>query len=465
MYPAGQDEKIGLILGLLEEGNRDKRWLLKEIKKRPNDSLELDGQNLEKMSVYDLLNCCRDQFLTNLVQILKGNDISIPEGIATRTYHWFFSDIVGGSNPKIRTKDQVMKIVILNDIITKSQTFQKRDPSSTIILPTGDGMAIGFSESPEQPVLLTIEIHKAMASYNHSKKGWGKLLLRIGIESGPVYFVKDLEGKDGVWGPGIILTRRIMDLAGDMQIYLGSRAAEELVKINQNYKQMLHYVQTFETNYGEKIPLYNFYGKEFGSKEAPKKKEEHTTKTGNEANFAFNNFLMEIDIKNEKMAAHHSWTWDLVNISKETKSQVFYFLDGQVPKKFGKLNIKITDLRTGKKLQIGKSLDRPLRKEFFVALQKPVKPKGTVKLKLDFDWEMPERMFVYRFSANVKKFNYSCTIPSKVDVKSTILKVDVDSNLKVHVKPPPVVKMQKHDTIISWEKSSIKPREAYQFKW
>ncbi|HUL51701.1 MAG TPA: hypothetical protein VLT10_00340 [Verrucomicrobiae bacterium] len=459
-----KQSQIGLILGLLEEGNRNKRWLVKEIKRQGLDILHSASD--KEMNSYEILNRCPEEIITKLLQTLRGDDIAIPDGIQTKTYHWFFSDIVGGSNPAIRTKDQVRKIVILNDMISASDVFKKRDQKSTIILPTGDGMAIGFADSPEQPVLLSIDIHKALSKYNQSKRGWGKLLLRIGIESGPVYFVKDLEKRDGVWGPGIILTRRIMDLAGDMQIYLGSRSAQELVRANPDYKKMLHFVENFETAYGEKIPLYNMYWEDFGVKNAVKKKEPVKIKTA-ESSFAFEKMSLEIEVTDyKKMTAHHTWVWNLVNVSKETKSEVFYYINGQIPKKFGSLNIRITDLKDGKKLKIAKiSLDRPLRKEFFVALRKQVKPRGNLSLKMEFDWEMPDRMLTYKFPSSVKKFSYVCRLPKQMDVKSTILKTDVDTGQKIHVTPPPVVKMQKENTVISWEKSSIRPREAYQFRW
>ncbi|HMK33101.1 MAG TPA: hypothetical protein VK431_05705 [Nitrosopumilaceae archaeon] len=362
------------------------------------------------------------------------------------------------------------KIVALNDLILQTQTFKKRNVSNTIILPTGDGQAIGFGDSPEKPLLLTIELHKALDKYNESKRGKEKLLLRIGIESGPVYFVKDLEGNDNVWGPGIITTRRVMDLCGDTQIFAGSRIAEELVRKSPKYKEMLHLVENYETKYGEKVALYNVYGEGFGNKSAPLKPKKISAnaqrKVKTSSNFSFNSIEVALEITNAKtMQTHHTWVWDVVNISKEPKSRIFYYLDGQVPKKFTDLNVKIVDGDKNKQEVREVTVDKPYHKEFYVILAKSVLPKQRVKLKLEYDWEEPERLFSYKFLSGAKKFNYSCIIPKEIDLKNRILKLDMGTGFRVHATPPATIKRLDDKTAISWEKSSILPHDAYQFYW
>ena len=458
-------KQIGEVLGLLEETHRDKGWILQEIKKH---GLKISIK--PTMDGYEMLNCCTADFIGDLLNTLKGNDITTPEGVVMKTYHWFFSDIVAGSNPLIPTKAQVSKIVALNDLILQTQTFKKRNVSNTIILPTGDGQAIGFGDSPEKPLLLTIELHKALDKYNESKRGKEKLLLRIGIESGPVYFVKDLEGNDNVWGPGIITTRRVMDLCGDTQIFAGSRIAEELVRKSPKYKEMLHLVENYETKYGEKVALYNVYGEGFGNKSAPLKPKKISAnaqrKVKTSSNFSFNSIEVALEITNAKtMQTHHTWVWDVVNISKEPKSRIFYYLDGQVPKKFTDLNVKIVDGDKNKQEVREVTVDKPYHKEFYVILAKSVLPKQRVKLKLEYDWEEPERLFSYKFLSGAKKFNYSCIIPKEIDLKNRILKLDMGTGFRVHATPPATIKRLDDKTAISWEKSSILPHDAYQFYW
>jgi hypothetical protein len=459
--------QIGEILGLLEETHRSKNWILQEIKKH-----DLKISFKSTMNAFDILNCLTPSSVTQLLSILKGDDIDGFEEtqIKTQIYHWFFTDIVAGSNPSIPTKSQVKKITVLNDLISKTEAFRNRDQNSTIILPTGDGMAIGFSDSPERPLLLSIELHKSLFGYNQTKRGKDNLLIRIGIESGPVYFVHDLEGKDNVWGPGILLTRRVMDLSGDMQIFAATRIAEGLVRISSQYKELLHPVEKFETKYGEELQLYNVYGEGFGSNAAPRKAKTTTANLHRTArasiNFSFNEIQIHLEVTDVKtMQTHHTWLWDIVNISKEPKSKIFYFLDGQAAKDFTDLNVTVAD-ENNNRLKIGDILvNKPYHKEFNVLLDKPVLPKQRIRLRLQYDWEEPDRTFLYKFPSGAKKFSYICTVPKEIDVKNRILKVDIGTGYRVHATPPTTIKRHDDKTVISWEKRNIPTHDAYQFDW
>ena len=460
----GKVQQIGQVLGLLEEARKNKDWILQQLKKH-NLNLPITSG----MNSYEILNLCNIDFINSLYDVMKGNDIVPPTGIKMKVYHWFFSDIVAGSNPSIPTKSQVTKIVVLNELISKISVFQKRDPKSTVILPTGDGMAIGFGDSAENPLLLSIELYKALGKYNQSKKGKDKLLLRVGIESGPVFFVKDLNGKDNVWGPGIILTRRVMDLCGDMQIYAAGRIAEELVRISPEYKEMLHFVENYETKYGEKIPLFNVYGDGFGSKTAPVKAKKSSSIASRKvvaSNFTFNSIEILLDVLDSKtMQTHHTWIWDMVNISKEPKAKISYFLDGQTAKDFAGIHVKVTDDK-GQRLEIGDiSVNKPYHKEFFVILDKPIMPKQKLLIKLQYDWEETDRAFLYKFPSGTKKFSYTCTLPKDLTLKSRILKTDLGTGHKIHATPPAIIKRLDDKTIITWGKSGIMPSDAYIFQW
>ena len=143
---ARKEKQIGEILGLLEETHRGKDWILRELKQR---GIQIATKS--SMDIYHILEYCDDNVIDKLLKTLKGEDITTPGGVQMKTYYWFFSDIVAGSNPSIPTKAQVSKIAALNDLVSQTQEFQKRDLGKTIILPTGDGQAIGFEDSPESP--------------------------------------------------------------------------------------------------------------------------------------------------------------------------------------------------------------------------------------------------------------------------------------------------------------------------
>jgi len=458
---------IGEILGILDETNRGKDWLLEEIKKH-----HLKIPIKVTMNSFEILKLCPEEFVSQIVRALKGEDIEGFEDLKTltRTYHWFFTDIVAGSNPTIPTKDQVRKIVVLNELITRTSAFSNRDPQSTVILPTGDGMAIGFADSPEKPLRMAIEVHKFLNKYNENKRGKEKLLLRIGIDMGPVYVVKDLNGKDNVWGPGIIMTRRVMDSAGDMQILISERIANDVKVLSPEYNEIIHPIGEYVIKHGETLKLYNVYGEGFGNKVILRKNKvqkislEKSIRNVN--NFAFNKIDVIIEIKNlDTMMARHAWVWEVVNVSKEPKDQIFYYLDGDTPRDFADMNVTITD-DLGNNLEIlSVNVNKPYHKEFIVQMRRPIKPKQKRTLRMEYDWEEPLRTYFYRFASNCKKFRYSCTVPKGLEIKNRILKVETETGYKIHATPPATVKHLDNITTITWEKENLRAYEAFQFDW
>jgi len=456
--------QIAEILGLIDETNRGKQWLVEQLKKH-KISLKNTINN------YEILKECPDDFLSQMLRSLKGEDIAGFEDIKTmtKTYHWFFTDIVAGSNPTIPTKNQVKKIIVLNELLLRTETFSKRDPQTTVALPTGDGYAIGFSDSPEKPIHLAMELHKALNRYNESQRGLEKLLIRVGIDMGPVYVIKDINNMDNVWGPGIILTRRVMDLAGDMNIFASARIAEDVLKLSAEYKKMLHPIGSYHIKHGEELQLFNIYGEGFGNKVAPRLKKVKTVTLDQSMrsihNFKFETIEIALDVTDVKtMLTHHTWSWILRNVSKEPKDQIFYRLDGDSPKDFAEMNVKISD-DSGKQHEIQSlSVNKPYHKEFVVKLP-PILPKKTKSIKLQYDWEEPEKTFVFRTPSECKQFTYLFSIPKGADIKIRVLKVDMDSGLKILADPAPTVKHLEDKTIVSWSKQNLKAYDAYQFQW
>jgi len=467
--PQKQLEKINNIaeiLSKLEEVHLGKEWLLQEMRKH---SLKISYK--ATMSSIEILKLCPDGFISKILRALKGEDIEDFEEVTTmtRTYHWFFTDIVGGSNPKIPTKDQVRKIIVLNELIARVDIFKNKD-TSTVILPTGDGMAIGFQDSPEKPLRLAIELHKFLNKYNEMRKGKEKLLIRVGIDMGPVYVIKDLNQKENVWGPGIILTRRVMDLAGDMNILASARIADELRRLSLEYKAILHPIGDYAIKHGEELLLYNCYGDDFGNKTSPKKykiptaTEEDIIKPS--FNFSFNNIDIMLEVRDLKsMLTHHSWVWDMTNISKEPKDQVFYRIDGDVPREFKDLNLQVSDDKGNRFEILSVGVDKPLQKEFIVKLKNPIQVKQKKKIKLEYDWEEPDRFFGYRFASDCKEFSYMMTIPKGIELKNRVLRTDPETGYKIHASPPPQIKFLDEMTVMRWAKSNLKAHDSYEFYW
>ena len=165
-------------------------------------------------------------------------------------------------------------------MITSCDIFTKASNDKKIVLPTGDGMAIGFLLNPELPLKLSIQLHQKLRSYNHSKKSNEDLIsVRIGISSGPIFIVSDINGNQNVWGPGIIVARRVMDLGDNMHILLADPLADQLIALKDEYRTIIKPLTNYEIKHGQKITLYSAYSEEFGNPNLPTKVNASISKT------------------------------------------------------------------------------------------------------------------------------------------------------------------------------------------
>jgi KaiC/GvpD/RAD55 family RecA-like ATPase len=196
-------------------------------------------------------------------------EIGLPSEVVN--VNFFFIDIVSLSDPSLSVKKQIEKIGILNKIIGSCETYFKTPKEKKIILPTGDGMAIGFLASPESPFQLSIELHRKLRIYNRGKSNEDIMGVRIGLSSGPVFIVNDISNNQNVWGPGIILARRVMDIGDNFHILLADRLAEELIGLKDEYRSTIKYVADYQIKHGQRIKLYSAFSKEFGNPQQPSK--------------------------------------------------------------------------------------------------------------------------------------------------------------------------------------------------
>jgi archaellum biogenesis ATPase FlaH len=191
-----------------------------------------------------------------------------PSGVIDASF--FFVDVVGLSDPALSVRRQIEKIEALNDMIGHCETFKKA--SDKRVLPTGDGMAIGFMLSPESPLQLGIELHQALKKYNtHTNKEDGSFLdVRIGLASGSVFIVNDVNSNQNIWGPGIIFARRVMDVGDGGHILLAGPLAESLIALDDKYRGMINLLGDYQVKHGQIIKIYSAYsGNEFGNSATP----------------------------------------------------------------------------------------------------------------------------------------------------------------------------------------------------
>src|SRR2546430_859403 len=186
----------------------------------------------------------------------------IKKKIELEVVHVLFLDIVGYS--KRLTNEQQTLIDQLNQVVRSSEEFQSAEAEGRLIkIPTGDGMALVFYKSPAQPVECALEISRALKTYP-------ELRVRMGVHSGPVSAVTDLNDRTNAAGIGINFAQRVMDCGDAGHILLSQRVAEDLAQYGQ-WQPQLHDLGEVEVKHGVRVHLFNLYNKEVGNPGVPEK--------------------------------------------------------------------------------------------------------------------------------------------------------------------------------------------------
>src|SRR6266550_3504012 len=176
--------------------------------------------------------------------------------------HVLFIDIVGYS--KFLINEQCEQIQKLREIVRATEQFRLAEAEGKLLrLPTGDGGALVFRNSPEAPALCALEISEALR--NHPE-----LCVRMGIHSGPVNQVTDLNEQANIAGAGINIAQRVMDCGDRGHILLSQRVADDLAHYRQ-WQSQLHDLGEVEVKHGVRLHLFNLYNEELGNPEVPEK--------------------------------------------------------------------------------------------------------------------------------------------------------------------------------------------------
>jgi len=175
--------------------------------------------------------------------------------------HVLFIDIVGYS--KLRTTEQSAHIEKLRKIVRGTDQFHTAEAEGKLLrLPTGDGGALVF-RNLEAPVLCAVEIANALRDHP-------ELRVRMGIHSGPVNEVTDLNEQANIAGAGINIAQRVMDSGDAGHILVSKHVAEDLEQYDQ-WQPYLHDLGECEIKHGERLNLVNFYNHEIGNSAMPNK--------------------------------------------------------------------------------------------------------------------------------------------------------------------------------------------------
>jgi len=176
--------------------------------------------------------------------------------------HVLFLDIVGYS--KLSVNEQHARVEELNETVRLSEQFRKAEAASRLLkIPTGDGMALVFYKSPEEPAHCAVEISRAL-------KDNVCLQVRMGIHSGPVSGVIDVNQRTNVAGAGVNMARRVMDCGDAGHILLSHHVAEDLAEY-EHWRPLLHDIGTFEVKHGVRVSVTNLYSDQIGNPQVPTK--------------------------------------------------------------------------------------------------------------------------------------------------------------------------------------------------
>ncbi len=186
----------------------------------------------------------------------------IKKEIQLEIAHVLFIDIVGYS--KLSINDQRAAIDELTQAVRATEQFQKAEAAARLIkIPTGDGMALVFYKSPEEPVECALEISRAL-------KGHPRIQLRMGVHSGPVSGVIDVNGHANLAGAGLNMAQRVMDCGDAGHILLSKRVTEDLGEY-EHWRPLLHDLGECEVKHAVRVSIANLHADEVGNPQLPRK--------------------------------------------------------------------------------------------------------------------------------------------------------------------------------------------------
>jgi adenylate cyclase len=184
------------------------------------------------------------------------------EATHLETAHVLFIDVVGYSKLLVNEQREVLQQ--LNEVVRNAPQFGKSSSAGRLIrIPSGDGMALVFFQSPEEPVHCAMEIARALK--NHPQ-----VRVRMGVHSGPVNQVTDVNDRVNVAGAGINFAQRVMDCADAGHILLSKRVADDLAQ-DRLWQPLLHELGEIEVKHGVKLGIVNLYNEGLGNPRAPQR--------------------------------------------------------------------------------------------------------------------------------------------------------------------------------------------------
>ena len=179
--------------------------------------------------------------------------------------HVLFMDIVGFSKSLINEQSEMLRQ--LNQVVRDTAQVKAAEAAGRLVrIPTGDGMALGFFTTPDAPLRSAIEISQALKSLPN-------IPVRMGINSGPVDEIVDVNERSNLAGTGITMAQRVMDCGDAGHILLSKRSADDLAQYGR-WRPHLHGLGQCEVKHGVRLDVVNFHSDEAGNPALPEKLKE-----------------------------------------------------------------------------------------------------------------------------------------------------------------------------------------------
>jgi hypothetical protein len=394
--------------------------------------------------------------------------VEVPKDLIHAAF--FFVDIVGLSDPSMSTSTQTVKIKMLNKFIKESNVLKNSLPQELIMMPTGDGMFIGFIDGLEQPLKLAIEVQEKIIEYNKDKstKSFEILEVRIGCHVGNVFLVEDVSGTQNVWGPGIIMARRVMDLGDAGHILMTSEMAEEVIEINEEYVKTIFPLHDYEIKHGQTILLYSMFSEMIGNPKRPKKGFIEKSK--------FRQALHEMknDVRHTKVklryvledfktnAIHHERNYQLINKIDEPIYSLINGIMTNDASSFNEIKLSVFDKNQQKMKIIGINVDTNHSKEFTFKLNAPIFSGAEGEYTISYNTIESQRTLENCFFIDSDELDVSFEFQTQHGLDPKIYYKKNNENEMILER---TVKRKNSITQVLWVKKEIHSLDSIRLEW
>lgn len=388
----------------------------------------------------------------------------IPDDLIYASF--FFVDIVGLSNPILSTETQRNKIKILNENIYNCKTFLSTPKEHIYILPTGDGMLIGFKDGLEEPIKLAIELHAKIRKYNSNVSDTEKIGIRIGCNNGYIFVVKDVFENTNLWGPGAILARRVMDLGDENHILLTSSLVNDLIEISEYYEKILHPIHSYTIKHNEEIFLFSAYDENFGNSNPPKKTTSAKKNINDDEGILCAKIIFNLKMPND---GNNTLNHERVYYMSNKNSMPLYELNIGIithgESEFSDLDFKAFDEYGEQKIS-KVFAHTPFSKEILIKLDPPVFFGDKDRLlKIQYHEQSTRNSFENFFYTNAHNLEFNFITTSNNNVKPELYYIDSKLGGKIRISN--IKKTIKGvSTVFTWEENkTVHKNDMIRVEW